>query len=225
MRRTSTTAAVMLLAAGLATLVGCSTPGDSVDAPIDWSTVDGSPDRSACGLPPGNQDPPASPPPVIWRTLDGVEFPRSPTLGPADTGVMIRCYAHSPSGALLAAAGLRADEVRHGTSTVIVNRASITDEMRTAVEAGGIPDASDLPHDATGELIGYRFEAALDDDVTVSLAWVSTTSGRTTSARIQLVWEDQDWKVVMQPSKGMWSDVTTDGPLDDYVPWGRESRH
>lgn len=217
--RSSATAA-LAATTGLVALVGCVASSGTLDAPIDWSTVDGSPGESVCGLPAGDQSPPETPPAVTWQERDGVEIPVSPTLGPGDTSVMNRCYAHSPSGALLAAVELRADEIRHGNGTVIVNRAARTGERLSALVDGEIPDVSDLPHDATGELIGYRFESARDDDVTVSLAWASTTSGRSTSARIRLLWEDQDWKVVMQPSNGMWSEITADDPLDRFVRWG-----
>lgn len=218
MRCRSTTATVVATAV-ICTLAGCATSDERLDAPIDWTTVDGRPDSSAWGLPPGDQRPPDSAPAVTWFDLDDVEIPVSPTLGPVDTDPLAACYAHSPSGALLAAVGLRADEVRHGNGIVIANRASLTDQTRDALNDSRVPDASLLPRGATGDLTGYRFETVLPDDVVVSLAWTSAEGGTATSARIRLVWENHDWKVVMQPDHGIWSDVVTNTSLDGYVRW------
>ena len=77
---------------------------------------------TACTLPPGSQAIPSSSPPVgtQWATVGSMQVPQAPNLyGPQRThGVFNTCFAHSPSGALLAALNLWAESTAADPSQV-----------------------------------------------------------------------------------------------------------
>src|SRR4051812_982728 len=64
---------------------------------------------SVCGLPAGSQDPVVGPPAASWTLVGTIAAPSVRDVGP---GVVAhgdrRCFAHSPAGALVAAANLAA---------------------------------------------------------------------------------------------------------------------
>jgi hypothetical protein len=84
-----------------------------VTATIAWAATTGSHGKnspaaaygSACGLTGGSTAPPAEAPTVQWQNVDGAWLPVSTTQGPgrrSATGPW-SCYAHTPTGAVLAA--------------------------------------------------------------------------------------------------------------------------
>ena len=64
---------------------------------------------SVCGLPAGNQDPVVGPPRASWALVGTIAAPAVEHVGPGVfDGRDRRCFAHSPVGALVAAANIAA---------------------------------------------------------------------------------------------------------------------
>ncbi|HEY0188806.1 MAG TPA: hypothetical protein VGC67_15045 [Cellulomonas sp.] len=210
----------------LLVLVGCARMDDSVDAPIDWSIVDGDPDDSACGLPSGDQAVPASSPAATWDDVDGVSIPTSSSIGPGRTDGWHTCYAHSPTGALFAAASLVADERMHGNWALIDDRAAFTEQVVEAISSDTLPDRSGFPTDPAPQLVGYRFSSVSEDDVALQLAWSSPTiedaAWQLSTSEVQVTWTENDWKAVMQASGTAWTAVQTIDDLDGLVRWSSD---
>src|SRR4051795_11509350 len=89
-------------------------PGESSDSDHGTppqSSNDGKPAASAdpaasvCGLAPGSQEIPQTPPEAKWELVGKVAAPTAAAVGPGrKEGKLRTCYAHSPTGALFAAA-------------------------------------------------------------------------------------------------------------------------
>src|SRR4051794_28153543 len=78
-----------------------ATPATGNDKPA--TSTD--PAASVCGLPPGSQEIPQTPPEANWELVGKIAAPKSRTVGPGvDTAKRRMCFAHSPTGALFAAA-------------------------------------------------------------------------------------------------------------------------
>ena len=107
--------ALALLGVVLALIGGGSGHQPGVAPPSTTTAASAPPHASrpgGCSLPAGQQDiPSSSPPPVRWGTVGSMQVPQNPAVfGPGRvSGPWNTCFAHDPSGALLAAMNLWAE--------------------------------------------------------------------------------------------------------------------
>ena len=226
-RRTTRTVAVLVVIAAL--LAGCAparhdATATAPDAPSANPTpTDPGPaaavSDSACGLPAGDQEPPDSAlGPATVRVGDGLAVPSVQGVGPGVTGGVSRCFAHSPTGAVVAAANFivwlssnqRLDEV---TTTLI---AAGADRDRMLAEVRSSWDGSTSPAFA---VVGYKVEVRSPDEALVTIA-ASPASDRSRAVAwpLVMVWADGDWKV-KPPSNGRWGQTAVTG-VSGFIPWG-----
>ena len=174
---------------------------------------------SVCGLPAGDQEPPDSAlGPATVRVGDGLAVPSVRGVGPGVTEGVSRCFAHSPTGAVVAAANFivwlssnqRLDEV---TTTLI---AAGADRDRMLAEVRSSWDGSTVPAFA---VVGYKVEVRSPDEVLVTIA-ASPASDRSRAVAwpLVMVWADGDWKV-KPPSNGRWGQTAVTG-VSGFIPWG-----
>lgn len=225
-RRTTRTVAVLVVIAAL--LAGCAparhdATATAPDAPSANPTpTDPGPAAagdSVCGLPAGDQEPPDSAlGPATVRVGDGLAVPSVQGVGPGVTEGVSRCFAHSPTGAVVAAANFivwlssnqRLDEV---TTTLI---AAGADRDRMLAEVRSSWDGSTSPAFA---VVGYKVEVRSPDEALVTIA-ASPASDRSRAVAwpLVMVWADGDWKV-KPPSNGRWGQTAVTG-VSGFIPWG-----
>ena len=225
-RRTTRTVAALVVIAAL--LAGCAparhdATATAPDAPSANPTpTDPGPaavSDSVCGLPAGDQEPPDSAlGPATVRVGDGLAVPSVRGVGPGVTEGVSRCFAHSPTGAVVAAANFivwlssnqRLDEV---TTTLI---AAGADRDRMLAEVRSSWDGSTVPAFA---VVGYKVEVRGADEVLVTIA-ASPASDRSRAVAwpLVMVWADGDWKV-KPPSNGRWGQTAVTG-IAGFIPWG-----
>ena len=153
-----------------------------------------------------------------------MEAPLVPKAGPgmvADNGFR-QCYAHSPEGALLAAANMLA----MGTDPNLV--VELNEEL---VADGPGRDAvladleSNPPTSDTGirmSIAGYRLLGYGPDHARIDLA-VEGSNDSIASMTTDLKWEDGDWKIELRPDG---QPIIPVGQLADtvgYTAWSTES--
>ena len=225
-RRTTRTVAALIVIAAL--LAGCAparhdATATAPDAPSANPTpTDPGPaavSDSVCGLPAGDQEPPDSAlGPATVRVGDGLAVPSVQGVGPGVTEGVSRCFAHSPTGAVVAAANFivwlssnqRLDEV---TTTLI---AAGADRDRMLAEVHSSWDGSTSPAFA---VVGYKVEVRSPDEALVTIA-ASPASDRSRAVAwpLVMVWADGDWKV-KPPSNGRWGQTAVTG-VSGFIPWG-----
>ena len=225
-RRTTRTVAALIVIAAL--LAGCAparhdATATAPDAPSANPTpTDPGPaavSDSVCGLPAGDQEPPDSAlGPATVRVGDGLAVPSVQGVGPGVTEGVSRCFAHSPTGAVAAAANFivwlssnqRLDEV---TTTLI---AAGVDRDRMLAEVRSSWDGSTSPAFA---VVGYKVEVRSPDEALVTIA-ASPASDRSRAVAwpLVMVWADGDWKV-KPPSNGRWGQTAVTG-VSGFIPWG-----
>lgn len=209
------------LAAGGGRGAGQRTPAAEASAPAAEAPappVDAA--ASVCGLDAGDQAEPSSP--LSSRTLDvarGLSVPVVDGIGPGVTEGVTRCFAHSPTGAVVAAAGFM---------KWLSSRQRLPEVTETLMAAGGdrdrmLADVNASWDGATGSavtVLGYKTEVRGPDEVLVTLAVAQ--AGDTTRAAswpLVMVWEDGDWKV-KPPSSGKWGEKPVRSLAGDgYVAW------
>lgn len=176
---------------------------------------------SVCGLAPGDQDVPFDgfdtvPVPVGQRmTVPGVDG-----VGPGITDGISRCFAHSPTGAILAAANFitwtsSQQQLPTMLETLILQDSRSDFMLRQARdEWDGSSGSPFLIH-------GYSYDYQGENDALVVLA-VSMFDhpGKYIGFPVPLTWADGDWKVVV-PATYDWGEYPiTSMEHEGYVRWG-----
>jgi hypothetical protein len=178
------------------------------------------PNASVCGLPVGRQQVPAVPPEARWELVGTIAAPTEPkTVGPGiSEGRRRLCFAHSPTGALFAAANF--------VGTVGAARGDPT-ILREVTAEGAVRDAT-IEKDATSggsydssgglQVAGFRVSSYSPTEATVDLAFTVRDRGY---ARLPLSmrWERGDWKIVIATSEGPFGGFERLQNLSGYVPW------
>lgn len=195
-----------------------TTPTSSPEA----STV---PDENAslCGLPGGDHTTIDSPPEVEWEFVGTMHAPTSADVGPGqitDSGFR-QCYAHSPEGALMAAANVMA----MGTDPLLVQELN---EEQVAEGPGRDLVLEDLENNAPESdadirltIVGYNLMGYAPNASRIDLA-VEGSNGVFASITTDLRWEDGDWKVALSDSGQPVIPVTQIADASDYHPWKAE---
>ena len=187
------------------TSTGAQAPGKSATSPNGGSS-------SACTLPPGNQTLPSASPPTgtTWSQVGSMQVPQAPsTLGPQRTsGIWNTCFAHSPSGALLAGFNLWAE----------TTAASPTDVFKRL----GIGAPANLGNndrlDANGpvQFAGYKYGSYTPSSAEIFVV-IRGQQGKLAAAETTMRWAGSDWKYVFPPGGQLSLQVIPD--LTGYVPW------
>jgi hypothetical protein len=207
---------VLVVAAGVALAVSSGGPDGDVRARARVNAATGG---SVCGLPAGSQDPVVGPPVASWTLVGTIAAPTVRDVGPGvlDHGDR-RCFAHSPAGALVAAANLaamislpsgaisRQDGLRHVVPS------------RTRAVYSTQPVAPVDPN-LRLQIVGFRVAAVGRDDVNVTLALRSNLNGGAMVWwTLPMHWMTGDWRARL----GSIDEPFIGGPLnglDGYVRW------
>jgi len=166
---------------------------------------------------------------VRWELVGQTAVPVSDTAGPTRiAGGTAAGYAHTPEGALIAAAQLA---TRAGLSA---GRDSWEPTIEQQFEPGpdrdrllaALRDAADTPAGPgeLSQLAGYLYQSWTPDTAVIGLAFRAPSAGtpRYHVLSLTLRWRDGDWRMVAPPG-GAWTSVnrqTTD--LTGVVEWGAQ---
>ena len=192
-------------------------------SPETTTGVDVPPGESAsvCGLAPGNQDVPfngfeTAPVPVGQR----MSVPGVKGVGPGITDGISRCFAHSPTGAVLAAANFitwtsSQQQLPKMLETLILQDSRSKSMIDQAAEEwDGSSGSPFLIH-------GYAYDYQGENDALVILA-VSMFDhpGQYIGFPVPLTWADGDWKVVV-PATYAWGEYPiTSLEHEGFIRWG-----
>ena len=239
--RGTITAGFVLLAVLIAAIalivveVGGGSGGSHTAAPKPTSTPTRTPSRSSssttatttgtdasCSLPAGNQSvPDYTPPGITWRIYQTVALPYSPTYGPQYVnGDIARCYAHDPTGALVAASqiGVRyliAPQWRKvvdqqvvantGRSVYISNRATVSNQ-------GGNQPGS------YNQFAGFKYVTYGPSQAVLELVTTSS-SGAMQATTVTVDWVSGDWRLLLQPDGGTSPNAFPVTSLAGFASW------
>lgn len=195
-------------------------PGSSSIAPVGTPTSTG----GAC--PPftgASTDIPTSPPAVSWGLFQTVAVPSSPQAWPAVVeGDVARCYAHTPTGALVAAVQIGTRYPFADDWETVVERQTYGDgkaaltKARKAYEATAEPVAP-APGEL-GQVAGFQFVTYTDDLAVIEIVTRFST-GSLQASTVTMRWDDarQDWLYEIAARTAPQKRVSS---LTGYVQWG-----
>jgi hypothetical protein len=166
-----------------------------------------------CNVPDGPQTLTA-PTDVKWELWEGFVMPSSPTAGPLVTdGVVARCYAHSPAGALLASiqiptrlplvGNVKWEDIALAQIAPGPGRDAWIQHLRDAIASA--PPGEPGPRPA--QVAAYQFVSYTPTAAVVATV-KRTDSGGMAVVSESLVWESGDWKVSVLPD-GSWGPSAT----------------
>jgi hypothetical protein len=165
--------------------------------------------------------PSAAPQNVTWQLYHTVALPFSSQAGPYQGGDSTATgYAHTPTGALLAAAQLPIRKLVAPDWQAVVTQQIVPGPGRDAYLAARakVTDAAVTPGQF-GQFAGFTFVNYAPGMATIQFV-NRFVSGRLQATTITVQWAEGDWKLVLQPDGG---DSPTAQPVPDltgYVPWG-----
>jgi hypothetical protein len=174
-----------------------------------------------CDVSPGQQAIPISDPAgVTWRLYNTVALPFSVQAGPTViAGDIARCYAHSPTGALLAAVqiavryalapnwrSVTAEQVMPGTGRNVY--ADQRSGVNVTVQSGEF-----------GQVAAFQFVAYSRALAVVQIV-IQLPSGEMQAVPMTVQWSGGDWRLQLQPDGSPGPDVQQVTDLTGFVPWG-----
>jgi hypothetical protein len=164
---------------------------------VQYAPARASTQRSCPALADGTPIPSGAPPGVAWRHLGAMPVPVSPTAGPAHrTGAAWRCYAHSPTGAVLAAFGIPAalcgPHWRAASALEVLPSPGRHEFLAAGALQGFTPPAGTITRPVGFAVVSYRWAQATVETL------VADGSEFAASFRT-LAWSHGDWRLVMLP--------------------------
>jgi hypothetical protein len=178
-----------------------------------------------CHLPGADQQVPAvAPAGVTWQLWQSVALPFSKAAGPQIVqGNVARCYAHSPTGALLAAAQIQyrlgiSSNWRQIADTQIMPGPGRNAFIRLATSGSKAPSPP-TPPGTYAEIAAYLF-VTYSSRVAVVEIITRSDSGAMGLETNTVDWSSGDWKLVLQPNGQVTPSVQPVTSTVGYVMWG-----
>ncbi|UGQ13511.1 hypothetical protein LO772_07860 [Yinghuangia sp. ASG 101] len=165
---------------------------------------------------------------VRWSGYRGIWVPSSPTAGPAVMADdLAYCYAHTPTGALLAIAQIGARYAVTPQWRLLMAHQVVADDARERAYAlrdeneadnGPLAQNTALTRGAL-QVVGFRFISHTEDEAVVQLLRGDAGSGRYVSAVHTVRWQDGDWRLQVQENSSAASVTQKETSTAGYIPW------
>ena len=164
--------------------------------------------------------PTAAPKDVSWRTLDVTRVPVSASAGPTRTsGAVWWCFAHTPTGAALAAHIIPSQMSGPNWRTVTKEQVVAGRGRDLFVsQRSTVRDSTGPRTPATATYAGFAISSYRGSAADVNLL-IKTTSGYATTT-VGLKWSDGDWKVLPSGDGALHTEVQTVTATNGFLMWG-----
>jgi hypothetical protein len=200
-------------------------------AVITW-TVRGRVPDPACAPPDSSQQVPVTTPAAVsWSLFGGVAVPASHAAGPLITaGDVARCYAHTPTGALIASWQISTRTlVAHDWKQVTLAQVAPGPgrdaylAMRARAKGAGGEDAGQGAGQNAGyaQVAGFRFISYTPQAAAIEMV-TRSTAGQLQAYTLTVVWAPAaggDWKLQLRDDGAPSTPARPLASLDGYTPW------
>jgi hypothetical protein len=157
---------------------------------------------TSCSLPAGNQSVPANGAPAGMSEgqVGSMSVPEAPqTYGPQhDDGTWAWCFAHNPTGALLAAANFYAEGTAAAPAEVLERFAADTPTKTAAVASERGVGAGWQGANGPVQMVGYKYGSYTGSEAEISLLFTGPGSAANCVAEaVTMLWSQGDWRYVI----------------------------
>ncbi|MCG7524556.1 hypothetical protein MHW47_08920 [Streptomyces sp. OfavH-34-F] len=159
---------------------------------------------------------------LSWKKLGPLNLPLSQRSGPAVTdGQVVRCFAHTPRGAVLALANISVRSANGPGWRAVVEQQVYPDDAKAVYEQSVAANRSDWTSDYPPEfglpqLAGYKLISYSSDTAVVDFVF-QTPGGKVLSMPLTARWHEGDWKQKMSPDGGQTQLAASKDTTDGYV--------
>ncbi|NTW42675.1 MAG: hypothetical protein HGA44_22880 [Cellulomonadaceae bacterium] len=174
-----------------------ASPAGSTSTPLSSPTSVGQDSR--CGLAAGDQAVPASGPAADWQMVGRLAAPVTANAGPAviDADGWRYCYAHSPTGAVVAAANLYALSSAGDHAARAVRELTVPSQERNTLMGLQEQAGQDVIQEQAAtvpakQVVGFRLATYDEAAATVELL-LRFPSGDLGSSPVKVEWVEGDW--------------------------------
>jgi hypothetical protein len=168
-----------------------------------------------CSLPPGDQRVPSEsyPQGVTWQAVGSMSVPQSSALGPQRTrrGINI-CFAHNPSGALLAAMNLL------GEGSTNISEREVFDQLAINVPSAVTTTPAYQDFQSGVQIAGYKYDSYTSTSALLDVA-LRHSQGGLSAVQMPMRWTGNDWKYVFPPDGPVSSTLNGAQVEPPYVAW------
>ena len=183
-----------------------------------------SPSPSDWGCRPSDTDtslPAQAPTDVTWSIVNTVAVPTSSSAGPLQTsGLVARCYAHTPRGALMAAVNLFYRVAVEAPQVTVVQEQVVPGAGATALENQLKTVTDPIQAGELAQLAGYRIVSYTPDTTVITLVNGSVQSNTLKASDVTVQWSGGDWKLVVGPDGSISGPGTSITSLAGYTAFG-----
>lgn len=177
------------------------------------------PQASICGLP--GYEPTGTvskAPEAIWTLVGTTAAPGSSSAGPGlvDDDGYRRCYAHTPTGAVFAAANYVAMGSVRTIQPKVAENSIVPGPGRDKLLAQPVP--SESGGGVRIQVSGFRVLSYTGTAASVDIA-MRTSNGAMAGQVFELQWEGGDWKLRVTTEGDMLSRLVQIRDLAGYIPW------
>jgi hypothetical protein len=178
--------------------------------------------KLSCSLPVGSQQAPTVGPELAWVTVGEMQAPQAPaTYGPQreQDGIAV-CFAHNPTGSLLAAINFFAQAT--AASPVKLIRTLVANTPERVVALTQAREGQDqLLQNSDGDpgsvqVTGYEIVDYTPAQANLNVV-LEGPGGQLAAVECQLEWQAHDWKFVIPPGGQLNSAAIT--TMDGFVSW------
>ncbi|MCX4904454.1 hypothetical protein [Streptomyces sp. NBC_00878] len=194
------------------------------DGPLTGTSVakDGRPQGCRTDDSAGDAVPTAAPGDISWRTLGVARVPVSTSAGPTRMeSALWWCFAHTPTGAVLAA-NIIPSQMSGSHWRTVTEQQVVAGQGREMWEfqRATVQDVDDAAADGTpvASYVGYSVTSYKSTAATVRLLLKGDQGYATTT--IVLRWSGGDWKVLPDDSGALHSPVSTAQSTNGFTLWG-----
>ncbi|MGW3460608.1 hypothetical protein ACWDE9_13865 [Streptomyces olivaceoviridis] len=163
--------------------------------------------------------PTAAPKDVRWKTVAESRIPVSPSAGPTlSSGPVLWCFAHTPTGAVMAAHVIPAQMNTPHWQTVVEQQ--VMPGLGREIFASQRASLSEptVRGRAAGTYAGFALSRYDGSTATVVLL-VKSAKGSLTTSSVTMRWDGGDWKVQPEPNGALHSAADTVGTSDGFIQW------
>ncbi|GGM81980.1 hypothetical protein GCM10012275_60740 [Longimycelium tulufanense] len=172
---------------------------------------------------PGPTTIPATPPQdVSWQLYRSVALPVSASAGPHEiTDSAATVYAHTPTGALMAAAHIPVRKlIAPDWRRVVAEQVADGPGRDAYVKLREQVTNDTVTPGMLGQIAGYKFVHYSPDTATIQIVTRFATKGTLQLTTLTVTWQDGDWRLVLQPDGADSPTAQSLNSLAGFTEWG-----
>jgi hypothetical protein len=168
----------------------------------------------------GQSIPTAPPPDLVWKNVGAILVPTSATAGPGRIeGSIWSCYAHTPTGAMLAAYDIFATLTGPDWHAVAEREIAPGPGQRAFIAAGLSQKYAPPQPGTVAQPVGFTVVTYTSQQATIQTL-SDDGNGAYLSDQRTVAWIGGDWKLVMTPDGTVGPDPQVVSSANGFVLWG-----